>query len=46
MALVRLKRSLDEEPIDTLIIAYKKRKEDIDQTSVFKFATTLLDEVG
>uniref|UniRef100_A0A1B6DHM4 Probable RNA polymerase II nuclear localization protein SLC7A6OS n=1 Tax=Clastoptera arizonana TaxID=38151 RepID=A0A1B6DHM4_9HEMI len=41
MALVRLKRSFDEEPIDTLVIAYKKRKEDSQETSVFKFATTL-----
>ncbi|XP_075223555.1 female sterile (2) ltoPP43 [Lycorma delicatula] len=46
MAVVRVKRRSDEEPLDILLLACKKRKtvENISKTSVFQFAATVNDQ--
>lgn len=47
MAVVRVKRRCEEIPIETLILACKRKKTENDHsTSVFKFAATVEDQVN
>lgn len=46
MAVVRLKRRFNEEPLDALLLTSKKRKTEEDvKTEIFHFATTLKNQV-
>ncbi|XP_054282819.1 probable RNA polymerase II nuclear localization protein SLC7A6OS [Macrosteles quadrilineatus] len=46
MAVVRIKRRFQEEPIDTILLACKRRKTDDDEnlTTIFKFTATVADQ--